>query len=125
MDPGGPHVPLSLQTMLEYCLVSGLDWWDVTICMKQSQIEEVAKRLEEDFKKQSAGKQDYYFLRHTSMKSSIYRLLRPSLEEYKAADCYAVLMLTSISGALKGLLSPTDINFAGQSPAEKVSSELK
>ena len=37
-DPGGPHVPAELQTMFEYCLVSGLDWWDLTVCMKSSQV---------------------------------------------------------------------------------------
>ena len=40
-DPGGPHVPAELQTMFEYCLVSGLDWWDLTACMKSSQVTKI------------------------------------------------------------------------------------
>ncbi len=125
MDPGGPHVPMSLQAMLEYCLVSGNDWWDATICLKQSHIEDVCIRLEDDFKKQPQGSQDFYFSRHMSMLSSIYRLLRPAVEEYKSADCHAKLMLTSIHGTLRGLLSPLDITFAGNAPTEKVWSKYR
>jgi mediator of RNA polymerase II transcription subunit 16 len=121
-DPGGPHVPLGLQTMLQYCLVSGYDWWDVTICVKQCHIDTVCNRLEEDFGKQTKSNQDYYFSRHMAMKSSLFRLFSPSPDDYKAADCYALLMLTSIYGTFKSLLGPSEMTLTATTAVEKVSS---
>ena len=67
-DPCGPHVPASLQTMFEFCLVSALDWWDLTVCLKPTDVEAVCSRLEENFSKQSASVQDYYHSRYMSLK---------------------------------------------------------
>ena len=65
-DPCGPHVPASLQTMFEFCLVSALDWWDLTVCLKPSDVEAVCSRLEENFGKQKYH--DYYQSRYMSLK---------------------------------------------------------
>lgn len=123
-DPGGPHVPATLQTMFEFCLVSALDWWDVSVCLKPSHVETVCSRLEEVFNKQSKSVQDYYQTRYMSLKSSLHRLLvaSPSLE-YKAADCHAQLMLHSIYGVFKCLLGPGEINLSSSPAVEKVSSK--
>lgn len=67
-DPCGPHVPASLQTMFEFCLVSALDWWDLTVCLKPTDVEAVCSRLEENFSKQSPSVQDYYHSRYMSLK---------------------------------------------------------
>ena len=122
-DPGGSHVPAELQTMFEYCLVSGLDWWDLTVCMKPSQIETVCHRLEEDFNKQSQAVQDFYFSRYKSMKSSLFRLIQGC--EYKAADCFASLMLHSIYGSIRSLLGPSEMNWTSKTAMEKVSELLQ
>ena len=122
-DPGGPHVPAELQTMFEYCLVSGLDWWDLTVCLKSSQIETICHRLEEDFNKQSKAVQDYYFSRYLSLKISLFRIMSGS--EYKAADCYALLMLRSIHGSIKSLLGPSEMTVTSLTAIEKVSSILQ
>ena len=50
--PCGLHSPNNLVTMLEYCLVSGYDWWDLTICAKPGHLEAICERLTEDFNKQ-------------------------------------------------------------------------
>ncbi len=59
-DPGGSHTPAFLSTMLEYCLVSGIDSWDVTACARAGHIEAVCERLEENFAKQSTNVKEYY-----------------------------------------------------------------
>ena len=117
-DPGGPHVPVGLQNMFEYCLVSGFDWLDVSICMKPSQVESICQKLQEDFEKQSKSNQDYYFSRYMAMKSSLHRLV--STLDYKAADCYAELMLHSIHGLFKSLLGPSEMSVTAMTQTEKV-----
>lgn len=117
-DPGGPHVVVGLQTMFEYCIVSGFDWLDVSICVKPSQIETICQRIEEDFGKQTKVNQEYYFSRIMAMKSSLYRLVTST--EYKAADCYAQLMLHSIHGVFKNLLGSSDMKVTNDINTEKV-----
>ena len=120
-DPGGPHVPASLQTMLEFCLVSGMDWWDVTVCLKPSHVETVCSRLDEVFAKQTKSIQDYYQTRYMSLKSSLHRLISSPSLEYKAADCHAQLMLHSIYGVFKALLGPAEMTLTAPTAVEKVS----
>ena len=67
-DPCGPHVAASLQTMFEFCLVSSLDWWDLTVCLKPTDVEAVCNRLEENFSKQNEKVKDYYHSRYMSLK---------------------------------------------------------
>ena len=61
--PGGLHSPNNLVTMLEYCLVSGYDWWDLTICAKPGHLEAICERLTEDFNKQPPALQQLYWSR--------------------------------------------------------------
>lgn len=122
-DPGGPHVPVGLQTMFEFCLVSGLDWWDVAVCMKSSHVETVCFKLEEDFGKQPKSNQEYYFSRFMAITSSLYRQLCSSNIEYKSADSFAQLMLHSVYGAFKTLLGPSDLTITSPTAVEKVSSK--
>lgn len=124
-DPGGPHVPATLQTMFEFSLTSALDWWDVTICLKPAHVEAVCLRLNEEFEKQSKPMQEYYHTRYMSLKSCLHRLVSSPSLEYKAADCYAQLMLHSIYGVLKSLLGPSDLMHAALTAVEKVSSKTR
>lgn len=126
-DPGGPHVPIGLQNSFEYSLVSGFDWLDVSMCMKPTQVESICQKLEEDFEKQSKVNQEYYYSRYMAMKSSLYRLVSSSSiavasadHYYKAADCYAQLMLYSIHGVFKSLLGPSDMIVTADTQTEKV-----
>ena len=67
-DPCGPHVPASLQTMFEFCLVSALDWWDLTVCLKPTVFVAVCVRLAEIFFNKSPSVQHYYHSRFMSLK---------------------------------------------------------
>ena len=122
-DPGGPHVPATLLSMFEYSLVSALDWWDLTVCMKPSHIDAVCSRLQENFSKQSKAAQEYYSSRFMSLKSSLHRLVHSNVD-FKAADCHAQLMLHSIYGVLKSLLGPGEIAMTANTTVEKISSKL-
>ena len=60
---GGLHSPPNLVTMLEYCLVSGYDWWDLTICAKPAHLEAICERLTADFYRQMPALQQLYWSR--------------------------------------------------------------
>ena len=99
--------------------ILGFDWLDVSMCMKPSQVESICQKLEENFEKQSKVNQDYYYSRYMAMKSSLYRLVSVT-SDYKAADCYAQLMLYSIHGVFKSLLGPSDMIVTADTQTEKV-----
>jgi mediator of RNA polymerase II transcription subunit 16 len=122
-DPGGPSsTPYTVQA-LEYCLVSGKDWWDLAIAFKpSSRLESVCDRFGESFAAQPAGLQRYYHSRFMAMKASIYRLANTS--QYRAADTTALLMLQSVNGAFKTLLRPADGPYSDLDPTSKLEMEL-
>ncbi len=59
-DPGGAHTVPFLVTMLEYCLVSGRDCWDVTACARAGHVEAACERLAENFGRQQPSVRAYY-----------------------------------------------------------------
>ena len=130
-DPGGPHTPDSIVLMLTKCLLSGYDWWDISICCgavslagnkfttsnpaSMNPIDVICEKMTEDFNKQPTNIQHYYLNRWMSIKASVYRLAHPgwgnstnqgTVQEYKAADTYMESMLVSIHGVFKSLLRP-------------------
>jgi len=117
-DPGGPPLAPYIVTMLEYCLVSGKDWWDLAVASKHSKLEAICDKFSEIFSNQPLGQQQYYFTRFMAIKSSLYRLAQSS--QYRAADTNALLMLKSINGAFKSLLKSAEFNYTDYSdPVEK------
>jgi len=118
-DPGGPSsAPFTVQA-LEYCLVSGKDWWDLAVAFKpSSKLEAVADRFSESFSAQPAGVRSYYHSRFMGMKASLYRLAGSSL--YRAADTSALLVLQSVNAAFKTLLRLADGAFSDSDPATKL-----
>ena len=45
-DPGGPHKAPYLVTMYEYCLLSGKDWWDLSLAAAQTNPQTITDKLE-------------------------------------------------------------------------------
>ena len=133
-DPGGPSsAPFTVQVSLlhqnirhhrgpqalEYCLVSGKDWWDLAVAFKPpSKLKAVADRFAESFSAQPSGVCSYYHSRFMSMKASLYRLAGSSL--YRAADTSALLMLQSVNAAFKTLLRLVDGAYSDSDPATKL-----
>ena len=122
-DPGGPTLAPYIVTILEYCLVSGRDWWDLAIAADPTKLEAIGEMLSGNFSRQPPGQQQYFYSRFMALRSSVFRLTGSS--QYKAADTNALLMLKSINGAFKGLLRAAESNYLDYTdPCEKLEMTL-
>ena len=119
---------LSPQTFLEYCLLTGNDWWDVQILFKASFIDSCFESLSNSFSKQSTSLQARLFIRLQELKGSLYRSLpatsSSSLGQVKAGDAHASIMLYSVATFLKSLLRARD-NQEKEGPAENLSTLIQ
>lgn len=116
---GGVPVNVSLATtLLEYCLVTGLDWWDALISIRPNMLDAVCDRLTDNFNKQPMAVQQYHYVTYLSLKGALYRLTPAG--QQRAADLTALLMLHSVSTAFKSLLRPSDLVSHDKGPAESL-----
>lgn len=60
-------------TMLEYCLVTGLDWLDLLLVLRPGMLDAVCDRLTESFNRQNAAIQQFYYVQYLCIKTSLYR----------------------------------------------------
>ena len=121
-DPGGEHAPATLTTQFLYALLSGSDTWDIQvklhlknnggrvssinvyyysdkfqICMKGNQVENICERLADEYhKQQPMSNQTLLHNRFKALKLAMLRLPMTEATDFKAADIYADLILTSI-----------------------------
>lgn len=109
-------------TMLEYCLVSGFDFWDVAISLKSHILEAVCERFTENFNKQTPAVQQLEYGGFLSMKAFLYRLCNSSPQKH--SDLLFLLTLHSISVAFKSLLRPTELCNLEKGPGESLSGLL-
>lgn len=58
---------------LEYCLVTGIDHWDVLVSLRSTMLEPLSDRLTEGFHQQSPGLQQLLHQRLICMKLSMLR----------------------------------------------------
>lgn len=73
-DPVGTPMTLSYAcTLLEYCLVTGLDWLDILLSLRSSMIETLCERLDVSFNRQSQPTQQYHYVQFLCIKTSLYR----------------------------------------------------
>ncbi|UYV71868.1 MED16 [Cordylochernes scorpioides] len=120
IDPGGPMSLNYALVMLEYCLVTGTDWWDVILSLRPGFIETICDKLTDSFNRQPFGTQSFLQNRYHSMKGSLYRCLNTG--QAKAGDSHAMIMLNAVATALKGMLRPRDMSTQDKGPAETLSS---
>jgi len=112
-DPGGAHAPATLTTQFLYALLSGSDTWDIQICMKGNQVENICERLADEYhKQQPMSNQTLLHNRFKALKLAMLRLPMTEATDFKAADIYADLILTSIQGVFKSLLRPSNPDLA-------------
>ena len=97
-----------LVTMFEYCFVSGVDFWDLTICAKMSHIDSLCDKLTENFDRQPAHIQQFYFGHLMAVKATLYRLESPHMGDLKAGDSFALFMLESIRQVLKTMVRSSE-----------------
>lgn len=68
--------PLSIPyatTMLEYCLVTGLDWLDLLLAIRPGMLDPLCERLTESFNRQSSAIQQFFYVQYLCIKISLYR----------------------------------------------------
>lgn len=58
---------------LEYCLITGIDYWDILIGLRSTMLESLCERLTESFNQQSIGLQQLLQYRLLNIKLAIFR----------------------------------------------------
>ncbi|XP_018564951.1 mediator of RNA polymerase II transcription subunit 16 [Anoplophora glabripennis] len=117
--------PLSVPyctTILEYCLVSGLDWLDLLLVLRPGMLDALCDRLTESFNRQPTSVQQFFYVQYLCVKTSLYRLSFQG--QAKANDLTHFLMLHSISTAFKSLLRPSEMNSHEKSPADSLATVI-
>ncbi|XP_032689223.1 mediator of RNA polymerase II transcription subunit 16 isoform X3 [Odontomachus brunneus] len=109
-------------TLLEYCLVTGLDWLDILLCLRSSMIETLCERLDVSFNRQSQPTQQYHYVQFLCIKTSLYRMLVSG--QSKAGDLSSLLMIHSVATAFKSLLRPSDMISHDKGPAESLAAVI-
>lgn len=61
--------------LLDYCLVSGTDSWDVLVSLQSSIVDAIADRISDNFNKQPQAIQQYYYTAHLQMRMALARLV--------------------------------------------------
>jgi len=116
------------QTLLEYCLLFGNDWWDIQVCLKANTIDTCFESVSNAFSKQTPAMQAKMFIRLQELKGSLYRCLpatsSSSVGQVKAGDAHSTIMLHSVSSFLKYLLRARD-NQEKEGPAENLSTLIQ
>ncbi|XP_011263369.1 mediator of RNA polymerase II transcription subunit 16 [Camponotus floridanus] len=111
-------------TLLEYCLVTGLDWLDILLCLRSSMIEALCERLDVSFNRQSQSTQQFHYIQFLCIKTSLYRMLGTISGQNKAADLSSLLMIHSVATAFKSLLRPSDLISYDKGPAENLTAVI-
>lgn len=70
---GGPMTVPYACTLLEYCLVTGLDWWDLLVSLRPSMIDTVCERFTDSFNRQPQQIQQFHYVQFLNIKTSLYR----------------------------------------------------
>jgi hypothetical protein len=60
-------------TLLEYCLVTGLDSWDLLVSLRPSMMDTVCERFTDSFNRQPQQIQQFHYVQFLNIKTSLYR----------------------------------------------------
>lgn len=114
-----------LVTMFEYCLVSGLDCWDLSLCAKTQHLDQLCLKLDENFDLQPPNFQNFYLSRFLAMKVSLYRL-SVDRDSFRGTDCFLRLIFGSAIGAFRSIMrSTTQVSDINVATYEKIESKYK
>lgn len=111
-----------LQYLLEYCLITGNDWWDVLVCIKDHSIDSICDKFHDAYERQPKHMQRKYFNKQLMIRASLYRCRNNVPSLCKASDCHTTIMLNSISSTIKSLIRSQQEQ---DSPAEYLTNFLK
>uniref|UniRef100_F6U2V5 Mediator of RNA polymerase II transcription subunit 16 n=1 Tax=Xenopus tropicalis TaxID=8364 RepID=F6U2V5_XENTR len=104
--------------LLEYCMVTGYDWWDILLHVQPGMVHNLVEKLNEEYTRQNAALQQVLSTRILAMKASLCKLSQTTVT--RVCDYHAKLFLISISCTLKSLLRPHVLNTPDKSPGDRL-----
>ncbi|KAK1805814.1 hypothetical protein P4O66_012863, partial [Electrophorus voltai] len=104
--------------LLEYCMVTGYDWWDVLLHVQPGMVHNLVEKLHEEYMRQNQALQQVLATRIVAVKASLCKL--SSATAARACDFHAKLLLIAISSTLKSLLRPHVLNTPDKSPGDRL-----
>nr|CAD7586857.1 unnamed protein product [Timema genevievae] len=119
---GGPLTVPYACTLLEYCLVTGLDCWDLLVSLRPSMMDSVSERFIDSFNRQLPAVQQFYYIQFLSIRTLLYRLTINN--QSRANDLTSLMMLHSVATAFKSLLRPSDLSSHDKGPAESLAAVM-
>ncbi|XP_051930173.1 mediator of RNA polymerase II transcription subunit 16 isoform X2 [Hippocampus zosterae] len=105
--------------LLEYCMVTGYDWWDVLLHVQPSMVHNLVDKLHEEYMRQNQALQQVLATRIVAVKASLCKLSTATAA--RACDFHAKLLLIAISSTLKSLLRPHALHTLDKSPGDRLS----
>ncbi|TKS75251.1 Mediator of RNA polymerase II transcription subunit 16 [Collichthys lucidus] len=104
--------------LLEYCMVTGYDWWDVLLHVQPTMVHNLVEKLHEEYMRQNQALQQVLATRILAVKASLCKLSTATAA--RACDFHAKLLLIAISSTLKSLLRPHVLNTPDKSPGDRL-----
>ncbi|KAM9762464.1 mediator of RNA polymerase II transcription subunit 16 [Menidia menidia] len=104
--------------LLEYCMVTGYDWWDVLLHVQPGMVHNLVEKLHEEYMRQNQALQQVLATRIVAVKASLCKLSTATAA--RACDFHAKLLLIAISSTLKSLLRPHVLNTPDKSPGDRL-----
>ncbi|XP_041086350.1 mediator of RNA polymerase II transcription subunit 16-like [Polyodon spathula] len=104
--------------LLEYCMVTGYDWWDILLHVQPGMVHNLVDKLHEEYMRQNQALQQVLSTRIVAMKASLCKLSSATVA--RACDYHAKLLLIAISSTLKSLLRPHVLNTPDKSPGDRL-----
>ncbi|PNI16970.1 MED16 isoform 9, partial [Pan troglodytes] len=104
--------------LLEYCMVTGYDWWDILLHVQPSMVQSLVEKLHEEYTRQTAALQQVLSTRILAMKASLCKLSPCTVT--RVCDYHTKLFLIAISSTLKSLLRPHFLNTPDKSPGDRL-----
>ncbi|KAH0625750.1 hypothetical protein JD844_033964 [Phrynosoma platyrhinos] len=104
--------------LLEYCMVTGYDWWDILLHVQPGMVQNLVEKLHEEYMRQNAALQQVLSTRIIAMKASLCKLSSGTVA--RVCDYHAKLFLIAISCTLKSLLRPPVLNTPDKSPGDRL-----
>ncbi|XP_048353108.1 mediator of RNA polymerase II transcription subunit 16 isoform X2 [Sphaerodactylus townsendi] len=104
--------------LLEYCMVTGYDWWDILLHVQPGMVQNLVEKLHEEYMRQNAALQQVLSTRIIAMKASLCKLSSATMA--RVCDFHAKLFLIAISCTLKSLLRPPVLNTPDKSPGDRL-----
>lgn len=105
--------------LLEYCMVTGYDWWDVLLHVQPGMVHNLVEKLHEEYMRQNQALQQVLATRIVAVKASLCKLSAATAA--RACDFHAKLLLMAVSSTLKSLLRPHVLNTPDKSPGDRLS----